>query len=66
MSTAKTIMIERINNFSDDLNEMQILERLYMLSRLEHSMNRCEEEGTIPDDELDSHFQRKREAYRNA
>jgi hypothetical protein len=22
----------------------------------------CENEGTIPDDELDSHFQRKREA----
>lgn len=47
MSAAKAIVLENINKISNDLNEMEIIERLYMLSRLEHSKKRCEEEGTI-------------------
>lgn len=56
MSTAKAAVIDRINNISDNLDEMQIIERLYMLARLEHSIKRCEEEGSISDSDLDSHF----------
>ena len=56
MSTAKAMVIDRINNISDNLDEMQIIERLYMLARLEHSIKRCEEEGSISDSDLDSHF----------
>lgn len=66
MSTAKATVIERINNISDNLDEMQIIERLYMLARLEHSLKRCENEGTVSDSELDGHFRAKREALLNA
>ncbi|MBD5106206.1 MAG: hypothetical protein HDT41_04435 [Lachnospiraceae bacterium] len=47
MSTAKEIVLENINKISNDLDEMEIVERLYMLFRLEHSKKRCKEEGTI-------------------
>ncbi len=66
MSTAKSLLIDRINNISDDMDEMQILERLYMLSRFEHSLRRCETEGTVADSELDAIFAKKREALVNA
>lgn len=33
VSTAKAMVIDRINNISDNLDEMQIIERLYMLAR---------------------------------
>ena len=52
MSTAKELIIDRVNNMSDDMDENQMLDRLYMLSRLEHSRKRCENEGTIKDSEL--------------
>ena len=66
MSSAKATVIDRIGNISDSLDEMQIIERLYMLARLEHSIKRCEEEGSISDSDLDSHFKAKREALLNA
>ena len=66
MSTAKAMVIDRINNIPDNLDEMQIIERLYMLARLEHSIKRCEEEGSISVSDLDSHFKAKREALLNA
>ena len=53
MSTAKELIIDRINSMPDDIDEMQVLDRLYMLSRLEHSRKRCETEGTIKDSDLD-------------
>ena len=56
MSTAKELIIDRVNNMSDDMDENQMIDRLYMLSRLEHSRKRCQEEGTIKDSELDEHF----------
>ena len=34
-----------MNHISDDMNEEQIIERLYMLMRLEHSKARCDAEG---------------------
>ena len=63
MSTAKKILIDRVNSMEDNLDEAQILDRLYMLSRLEHSKKRCEQEGTIKDAELDEHFREKRKNY---
>lgn len=47
MSAAKANVIENLNKISNDLDEMEIIERLYMLFRLEHSKKRCKEEGTI-------------------
>ena len=63
MSSAKAMLINKINNASDELDEMQIIEQLYVLSRLEHSKRRCEEEGTITTEELKNHFADKRRAY---
>lgn len=63
MSTAKTFLIDMINNASDELDEMQILEQLYVLSRLEHSKKRCAEEGTVSTQELREHFASKRREY---
>ncbi len=37
MNEFKQNLIDRINKLSDDLTEMQIIERLYMMSRLEYS-----------------------------
>lgn len=47
MSAAKAIVLKNINKISNDLDEMEIIERLYMLSRLEHSRKHCKEQGTI-------------------
>lgn len=63
MSTAKAMVIDRINTFSDDIDEMQLIEQLYVLTRLEHSKKRCSEEGTITTDELRKHFANKRNTH---
>ncbi len=63
MSTAKELILDRVNNMPDDMDEEQMLDRLYMLSRLEHSRKRCLEEGTIKDSELNEHFKEKRRRY---
>lgn len=47
MNEHKKNIINKIERISDDLNEMQIIERIYMLSRLEYSKERCKEEGVI-------------------
>ena len=60
MSSSKLNVIERINRMPDDMDEVQLIERLYMLIRLEHSMKRCEEEGVYTDEELSEHFAEKR------
>lgn len=65
MSTAKAMVIDRINTFSDDIDEMQLIEQLYVLTRLEHSKKRCSEEGTISTKELKEHFANKRKIYEN-
>lgn len=47
MSIAKETILENMNRISETLGELEIVERLYMLSRLEHSKRRCCEEGTV-------------------
>ncbi len=66
MSTSKANIIEKINLMPDDMDETQLVERLYMLMRLEHSQKRCEEEGTYTDEQVAEHFARKREQYLRA
>lgn len=60
MSSSKASIIEKLNHISDDMNEEEIIERLYMLMRLEHSRNRCDEEGVYSDEEVAEHFAAKR------
>ena len=59
----KILVYDVENENSDDLDEMQIIEQLYVLSRLEHSKRRCEEEGTITTEELRNHFANRRREY---
>lgn len=47
----------------DDMDESQLIERLYMLMRLEHSQKRCDAEGTYSDEDVVAYFERKREQY---
>lgn len=64
MSTAKSLVIDKINMISDDItDEMQIVEQLYILMKLEHSKKRCEEEGTLSTGEVRKHFEEKRRNY---
>ena len=60
MSNSKQNIIEKLNHISDDMTEEQIIERLYMLMRLEHSKKRCEEEGVYTDEDVTAHFAVKR------
>lgn len=60
MSNSKQNIIEKLNHISDDMTEEQIIERLYMLMRLEHSKKRCEEEGVYTDEDVTAHFAAKR------
>lgn len=63
MSTSKANVTEKLNLVPDDLNETQIVQRLYMLLRLEHSRQRCEEEGSYSDQDFINHFNMKKEQY---
>lgn len=60
MSSSKANIMEKLNHIPDDMNEEEIIERLYMLTRLEHSRNRCEEEGVYSDEEIAEHFMERR------
>lgn len=60
MSNSKASIIEKLNHISDDMNEEQIIERLYMLMRLEHSKARCDAEGVYSDEEVEAHFAARR------
>ena len=66
MSGSKASIIEKLNHIPDDMTEEQIIERLYMLMRLEHSRTRCEEEGTFSDEEVAAHFAEKRRTMSRA
>lgn len=64
MSTAKSLVIDKINMISDEItDEMQIVEQLYILMKLEHSQKRCEEEGTLSTEGVRKHFEEKRRNY---
>lgn len=53
MSEAKATIIRILQNMPDDISdEMEIISRLYMLVRLEHSRKKCKE-GVLTDEELD-------------
>lgn len=56
MSESKSQVIKILNSIPDDMSEMEIVERLYMLTRLEHSIERCEKEGVYTNDEVRAHF----------
>lgn len=60
MSKSKKYILEKLDQIPDDMSEEQIIERLYMLMRLDHSMKRCEEEGVYSDEEVQAHFVAKR------
>ncbi len=66
MSAAKELIINRINSIPDDMDELEIIERLYMLARLEHSVKRTETEGALSTDEIRTHFINKSKAYAGA
>ncbi len=64
MSASKANVIKKINLMPDDMDEAELVERLYMLTRLEHSKQRCKAEGTYTDAEVAEHFTRRREQGR--
>lgn len=66
MSSSKASIIEKLNHISDDMNEEEIIERLYMLMRLGHSRNRCDEECVYSDEEVAEHFAAKRKKVTQA
>lgn len=66
MSDSKASVIDKINMMPDDMDEAQLIERLYMLARLDHSKQRCKEEGTYTDAEIAEHFAKRREQRKNA
>ena len=60
MSNAKAAIMEHLKLISDDMkDEDEVLNRLYMLIRLEHSKERCKSEGTVSDDEVAEYFSKK-------
>lgn len=66
MSSSKAGIIEKLNHISDDMDDEEIIERLYVLMRLEHSRNRCDEEGVYADEEAAEHFAAKRKKITQA
>lgn len=63
MSGTKAILIEKINRMPDELDEFEIVKRLLVLSRIEHSRQRCESEGTLSDMDVSKYFKQKKAMY---
>lgn len=62
MSSAKAIVMEHVKSISDDvIDEAEVLNRLYMLLRVEQSKERCKNEGSISDNEATEYFSKKKE-----
>ena len=62
MNGAKAAVYERLQNLPDEItDEMEVVERLYVLSRFEHSRKRCREEGVLSDEQVTEHFRKKKE-----
>lgn len=67
MSNAKAAIMEHLKLISDDVSdEAEVLNRLYMLMRLEHSKERCKTEGTLSDTEVAEYFHKKKEQYKES
>ena len=56
MSGSKASVIEKINRMPDELNEFELIERLYMLSRLEDSSQRCHTLGSLSVEDVSEYF----------
>ena len=64
MSEAKAAVMNNLKKIPDTItDEMEVINRLYALARLEHSKKRCEEEGVLSDEDVEAHFLKKRESY---
>lgn len=57
--------MEQLNLISDDVvDEAEVLSRLCILIRLEHSKERCKTERSVSDDGVAEYFAKKREQYK--
>jgi hypothetical protein len=66
MNKAKNNIIKKLDMISDDItNEYEIVERLHLLSRLEHSKERCKSEGTCSDEEMLLHLEMSQHYFTN-
>ena len=64
MSGAKAAVMNNLQKVPDNItDEIEVINRLYVLARLEHSRKRCDEEGVYSDEDVDAHFLKKRESY---
>lgn len=64
MSGAKAAVMNNLQKVPDNItDEIEVINRLYVLARLEHSRNRCDEEGVYSDEDVEAHFLKKRESY---
>lgn len=61
MGGSKAILIEKINRMPDELDEIELANRLLVLYRIEHSRHRCESDGTISDEDVSEYFRQKKE-----
>ena len=60
MSIAKASVLDMMNNVPDDIqDEIEVLESLYKLIRLEKSRISAKENGTMSTDEVRAHFANK-------
>ena len=60
MSIAKASVLDMMNNVPDDIqDEIEVLESLYKLIRLEKSRISAKENGTMSTDEVRTHFANK-------
>ena len=62
MGNSKQKIIDKLKCIPDDLSEEEIIERLYLMMRLEQSKQRCEKEGSFTDEQVTAHFADKSSA----
>ncbi len=62
MSSTKAIVMEYLKSISEDVtDEVEVLNRLYILLRIEHSIECCKNKGTVSDYEVAEYFSKKKE-----
>ena len=63
MSIAKSSIINMMNSIPDDIqDEIEVVESLYKMIKLEKSRASARENGTLSTDEVREHFAKKRKA----
>lgn len=61
MSIAKSSIINMMNSIPDDIqDEIEVVESLYKIIKLEKSRASAKEKGTLSTDEVRKHFAKKR------